>query len=187
MHSQTGHRPTLARRRRRVATFAMVIRDYRAGDAAAIVRLFYDTVHAVNAADYTPEQRDAWAPAVPDAAAWHDRMSNRCTLVAVEAGQVVGFAELEAYGHLDMLFCAKHAVGRGIGAGLYAALERRAREQGLERIFTEASITAQGFFARHGFRVLQAQTVHRQGVTLTNFAMAKDLGDCLPDDPAGGD
>ncbi len=165
----------------------MVIREYRAGDAAAIVRLFYDTVHAVNAADYTPEQRDAWAPAVPDAAAWHDRMSNRCTLVAVEAGQVVGFAELEADGHLDMLFCAKHAVGRGIGAGLYAALERRARERGLDRIFTEASITAQGFFARQGFRVLQAGAVHRRGIALTNFAMAKDLGARLPDRPAGFD
>ena len=160
---------------------AMVIREYRAGDAAAIVRLFYDTVHAVNAADYTPEQREAWAPAVPDAAAWHDRMSNRCTLVALQYGLVIGFAELAADGHLDMLFCAKHAVGRGVGAGLYAALERRARGQGLERIFTEASITARGFFARQGFRVLHARTVHRRGVALTNFAMTKDLGDRLPD------
>ena len=100
---------------------AMVIRQYRAGDAAAIVRLFYDCVHVVNAADYTPEQLDAWAPEVPDAAAWHDRMSTRCTLVAVEADAVVGFAELEADGHLDMLFCAKHALGRGVGARLYAA------------------------------------------------------------------
>ena len=153
----------------------MVIREYRAGDAVAIVRLYYDTVHAVNAADYAPNQLDAWAPEVPDAAAWHDRMSNRCTLVAVEAGAVVGFIELEADGHLDMLFCAKHAVGRGVGAGLYAALERRARDRGLDRIFTEASITARGFFQRQGFRVLQARTVHRRGVALTNFAMAKRL------------
>lgn len=151
------------------------IRRYRPSDAAAIVRLYYDTIHAVNAADYGPAQLDAWAPEVPDAAAWHDRMSRRCTLVADEAGTLAGFVELAADGHLDMLFCAEHAVGRGVGAALYAAAERQARDWRLERIFTEASITAHDFFIRQGFRVLQAQSVHRRGVELGNFAMAKDL------------
>lgn len=165
----------------------MVVRRYRAGDAPAIVRLYYDSVHAVNAADYAPEQLDAWAPAVPDAAAWHDRMSRRCTLVAEETGAVVGFAELETDGHLDMLFCAEHAVGRGVGTGLYRAVERQARDWRLSRIFTEASITARGFFARQGFRVLRVRTVRRRGVALTNFAMAKNLGDGLLDGPVGVD
>jgi hypothetical protein len=31
-------------------------------DADQIVTLFYDTVHSVNARDYTPKQFDAWAP-----------------------------------------------------------------------------------------------------------------------------
>jgi GNAT superfamily N-acetyltransferase len=151
------------------------IRRYRASDAAAIVRLYYDTIHAVNAADYGPAQLDAWAPEIPDTAAWHDRMSRRCTLVAEEAGVLAGFVELAADGHLDMLFCAEHAVGRGVGAALYAAAERQARDWRLGRIFTEASITARGFFIRQGFRVLQAQSEHRRGVELGNFAMAKDL------------
>ena len=153
----------------------LAIRRYRQSDAAAIVRLYYDTIHGMNAADYAPAQLDAWAPEVPDAAAWHDRMSQRCTLVAEEAGEVTGFVELEADGHLDMLFCANHAIGRGIGAALYAAAERQAREWRLGRIFTEASITARGFFIRQGFRVLRARTVHRRGIELTNFAMAKEL------------
>ena len=92
------------------------IRRYRPADAAAIVRLYYDTIHAVNAADYGPAQLDAWAPEIPDTAAWHDRMSRRCTLVAEEAGVLAGFVELAADAHLDMLFCAEHAVGRGASA-----------------------------------------------------------------------
>jgi putative acetyltransferase len=149
------------------------IRDYEQVDARAIVRLFYETVHFVNRADYSEEQVRAWAPAVPDAGEWHDRMAVRRTLVAEEGGEVVGFCELEEDGHLDMFYVRKDAVGRGIGRSLYEAAERVARGWALGRIFTEASITARPFFERRGFRVVSERRVCRRGVELTNFAMEK--------------
>jgi putative acetyltransferase len=152
-----------------------VVRDYGRGDAEPICRLFYETVRTVNLGDYSPEQVRAWAPEVPDPAAWHERMSGRHTLVADEGGEVVGFAELEEDGHLDMLYCRPDAVGRGVGSLLYAAVEERARGLGLDRISTEASITARPFFERHGFAVLRRNTVLRQGTGLTNFFMDKAL------------
>ena len=151
------------------------IRDYEQADAPAIARLFYDTVRSVNRADYSEEQVEAWAPAIPDAGEWHDRMAGRKTLVAEEGGEVVGFCELDEDGHLDMLYVRKDAVGRGIGRSLYEAAERAARGWDLGRIFTEASVTARPFFERRGFRVLSERRVSRQGVELTNFAMEKSL------------
>src|SRR5918911_4500949 len=72
------------------------IRDYQAGDAPEIARLFYETVRSVSRADYSDEQVEAWAPGVPDPEEWHARMAGRRTLVAEEGGEVVGFVELEA-------------------------------------------------------------------------------------------
>jgi putative acetyltransferase len=96
------------------------IRAYEADDACAIARLFYETVRSVNQADYSEEQVEAWAPAVPNKQAWHARMSqpDRRTLVAEEDDEVVGFAELEDDGHLDMLYLRGDAVGRGVGRRL---------------------------------------------------------------------
>jgi putative acetyltransferase len=153
------------------------IRAYQADDAYAIARLFYETVHSVNQADYSEEQVEAWAPAVPNKQAWHARMSEpaRRTLVAEEDDQVVGFAELEDDGHLDMLYLRGDAVGRGVGRRLYKAVEGEARRLGLGRIFTEASVTARPFFERSGFRVVREQRVLCRGVEMTNFAMEKPL------------
>ncbi|MGH3147513.1 MAG: GNAT family N-acetyltransferase [Rubrobacter sp.] len=150
------------------------IRAYEAGDAPEIVRLFYDTVRSVNRTHYSEEQVVAWAPEVPDAQRWHARMSRRVTLVAEEAGEVVGFAELED-GHLGMLYARKDAVGRGVGARLYEAVEREALGLGLGRITTEASLTARPFFERRGFRLVREQSVERLGVKLPNFVMEKDV------------
>ena len=151
------------------------IRDYREGDAPEIVRLFYGTVRSVNRADYSDEQVEAWAPAVPDPDEWHDRMAGRETLVAEEGGEVVGFVELEYDGRLDMLYVRKDAVGRGVGRRLYEAVERKARGQGLGWIFTEASITARPFFEQQGFRVVREQMVSRRGVSMANFVMEREL------------
>ncbi len=141
------------------------IRNYDAGDAPEIVRLFFETVRSVNRADYSEEQVEAWAPGVPDPEEWHSRMAGRRTLVAEEGGEVVGFAELEGEGHLDMLYLREDAVGRGVGRRLYEAVEREARDQGSGWIFTEASITARPFFERRGFRVVREhdQLHHGEG------------------------
>jgi putative acetyltransferase len=151
------------------------IRAYRARDAQEISQLFYETVHGVNRANYSPEQLRAWAPEAPDPAIWHARMQSRCTLVAKEEGEVLAFAELEEDGHLDMFYCRQDRVGQGVGLRLYRAVEHKAREWKLARIFTEASITARPFFQRQGFVTVCKQTVTRHGVELTNFVMEKTL------------
>lgn len=154
------------------------IRSYERRDAAEIVRLFYETVHAMNRADYSPEQLAAWAPGIPDPEDWHERLGRRYTLVAEEAGEVVAFAELEngrPDALLDMLYVRRDAVGRGVGSRLYREVEREARGRGVERISTEASVTARPFFERRGFSVLREQSVVRGGVELKNFAMHKRL------------
>ena len=48
----------------------ITLRDYTPADLEAVLTLFYETVHTVNAGDYSSAQLDAWAPRVPDRVAW---------------------------------------------------------------------------------------------------------------------
>ena len=141
---------------------SMIIREYKRSDAAAITRLFYETVRSVNLQDYSEQQVEAWAPAVPDWEIWHSRMTRRCTLVAEEDGEIIAFAELERDGHLDMLYCRNDVVGCGVGRSLYGAVELKAVGLGLESIFADVSITARPFFEHRGFSVVGKQTVIRR-------------------------
>jgi putative acetyltransferase len=153
----------------------MLIRDYELSDAAVITQLFYDTIHSVNLQHYSEQQVRAWAPEVPEPKVWHSRMSRRCTLVAEENGQIIGFAELERDGHLDMFYCQKDVIGRGVGSALYEAVEAKAMRLGLERIFADVSITARPFFERCGLSVVRELLVTRDGIELPTFRMQKRL------------
>ncbi len=158
----------------------MKIRAYQKEDAPALCRLFYETVQALGRYAYTPEQVAAWAPKIPDASAWHQRMSGRLTLVAEDAKGPAGFLELETSGHLDMLYCRADRIRRGVGTALYAAAEAQAKQAGRKRVFTEASAVARPFFLWHGFTELSERTFDRQTidgvrVRMTNYAMEKAL------------
>ncbi len=154
----------------------MTLRPFRSDDAAAIVQLLFDTVHRVNARDYAPEQLRAWVPEVPDAAAWStERLAGRFVLVAESAGTVTGFATLGEGGLVDCLFVHHDWQRRGVGRHLLAGLEAEARARGWTQLHTQASITAQPFFAAQGFSTLKKQSVQRCGQVLTNFVMAKAL------------
>ena len=48
----------------------MQLREYQPSDCAQMTELFYQTVHSVNAKDYTKEQLDAWAIGEVDLQAW---------------------------------------------------------------------------------------------------------------------
>lgn len=149
----------------------MRIRRYEPDDLSQIITLFYDTVHTVNAADYSKEQLDAWADGAPDLDRWSRSLLEHHSLVAVESDDlIVGFGDIDGTGYLDRLYVHKDRQGLGIATALCDRLEGAVDAP---LITTHASITARPFFEGRGYRVIREQQVERHGVWMTNFVMEK--------------
>lgn len=146
------------------------IRKYVSGDIDKICKLFYDTVHTVNALDYTPAELDAWADGAPDKARWNKEFTERKALVAKIDGKLAGFADMDTTGYLDRLYVAADCVRKGVGRALLTALEA----QNPAAVYTTyASITAVPFFLNAGYAEVRENYVTRNGVTLKNYLMQK--------------
>ncbi len=153
----------------------MQIRKYEIADTAQIVQLFYDTVHQINIYDYTKAQVDAWAPADINIEIWMKSLSSKFTFVAEDGGIIAGFGQLETNGHIDCFYCHKDFQRKGVGTQILEHIESKAKDLGINKIFTEASITAKPFFERHKFIGIKKQEVERRGQKLINFVMEKKL------------
>lgn len=134
------------------------------------MRLFYDTVHTVNAKDYTVQQTDVWAPKNANLAIWEDKLIKQNTIVAVDAQTILGFGSITQDGELDLLYVQKDNIAKGIGTAICKELERRCTAS---EIKVYASITAKRFFEKQGYKVLRDNKVERGGVTLCNYLMLK--------------
>lgn len=148
----------------------MFMRRYQPEDCAALAKLFYDTVHSVNAKDYTPPQLAAWAPEKRDMKKWADSFEHSFCVIAVQAGEIIGFGDIKPDGYLDRLYVHKNHQREGVASALCDTLEQSVRA---ECITTHASITAKPFFEKRGYRIIREQQVERQGILLTNFVMEK--------------
>lgn len=147
------------------------IRRYRSEDCKVLAELFYETVHAVNSADYTEEQVDAWASGTVDLDEWDRTLSSHFSVVAVKDGQIIGFGDMDETGYLDRLYVHKDHQREGTATAICNALETGVQAG---HFTTHASITARPFFEKRGYRVVKEQQVERRGVSLTNYVMASD-------------
>lgn len=148
----------------------MLIREYRSSDCEELAGLFYNTVHTVNAKDYTKEQLDVWATGQVDLKTWDRSLQEHFSIVAVEGDTIVGFGDMDQTGYLDRLYVHSEYQGKGIATAICDRLE--AAVQG--SVVTHASITARPFFEQRGYKVVKEQQVERQGIFLTNFVMIKE-------------
>lgn len=148
----------------------MIIREYKTSDCAEMAKLFYDTVHKINAKDYTKEQLNAWATGSVDLEKWDKSFLQHYSLVAVENGHIIGFGDIDKAGYLDRLYVHKDFQNRKVATKLCDMLEKSVKADFIE---VHASITAKSFFEHRGYIVVKQQQVERNKVFLTNYVMKK--------------
>ncbi len=148
----------------------MIIRKYEESDCKYLAELFYDTVHSVNANDYTEEQLNAWATENMDLGEWNKSLSKNYSVVAVENDVIVGFGDMDKTGYLDRLFVHKDYQHKGIATAICNELENAVNTADIS---ANVSITARSFFEKRGYKVIKKQEVERQGIILTNYNMKK--------------
>jgi phosphinothricin acetyltransferase len=145
----------------------MEIRDAQPADAGAIARIYNqgieDRVATFETELRTPEERRQWLA---------DRGPRYPVVVAVDAGQIVGWGSLnafnprEAYRHVVdfSVYVDRDRRGTGIGRHLLAALEVRARSLGYHKMVLAAfptNLAGKRLYERQGFRTVGIY--HEQG------------------------
>lgn len=146
------------------------IRQYQQSDCKELTELFYNTVHTVNAKDYTKEQLNVWATGQVDLEKWDLSLQEHYSVVAVENNVIVGFGDIDKTGYLDRLFVHADHQGKGIATAICDRLEQFVKKN----VTTHASITARPFFEKRGYKVVKEQQVERQGIFLTNYVIVKE-------------
>lgn len=148
----------------------MIIRKYQSLDCKELTELFYNTVHAINAKDYTKEQLNVWATGHIDLEKWNQSLQEHYSVVAIDNEIIVGFGDIDKTGYLDRLFVHANYQGKGIATAICNELEQVVE---IDKITTHASITAKPFFDSRGYKVIKEQQVVKNGISLTNYLMEK--------------
>lgn len=153
----------------------MRTRRFQAGDEPALFRVHRSAIERIASRDYTPEQIKAWLPTDEELEPWTQRVRALAPFVVLDGEAIVGYADLQADGLVDHFFVSGHHPRRGIGALLMQRILEEADSLGLVELHAHVSLSAEAFFRRFGFEVVERRMPVRRGVALPNALMRKRL------------
>ena len=153
----------------------MQIRRATIADMDEIAQLYRDTILTVNSKDYTKEQIEAWASTYDNQEGWVRRMEEQFFYIAKIENKIVGFASIDKFGYLDLLYVHKDYQKLGIAKKLEAKLEEVARENEVAEISVQSSITAKPFFEHQDYKVTGEKHKLVNNVAFINTIMVKKL------------
>jgi len=112
-----------------------------------------------------------------------------CTVLLEQDGRLLATGTLVG-DHVDRVYVAPEHQGRGLGRRVMAALEARARRDGVRTLRLAASIPARVFYQRLEYRLVSEESHDfPDGARLPWYKMAKDLEPAAADgrSPAASD
>lgn len=145
-------------------------------DFETLGQVMFDAIHGGDS-PYTAAQRQAWLPAPNRGAIWDARLARQRVAVAEQDGRAVGFMTLGKDGCIELAFLLPEARGRGLFSALFAQIEAEALARGQDRLWTNASLMAEGPFTAAGFVLESIEHVQHDGERLKRFRMLKWLQD----------
>ncbi|CAF1624204.1 unnamed protein product [Rotaria magnacalcarata] len=141
----------------------MHIRLATVSDAEAITRVHYNAAHGLRPANfYTEDILNSWAPS-PSAEHRINRFrsiieSDKEVVVVAELDNklIIGFGAIIISDHeIRALYIDPMYEHQGVGSKILQHLEELALAQGVNILKLEASLNAETFYIRHGYRVTQ--------------------------------
>ena len=146
----------------------MRVREFEIEDAPALFRVFHSAIHLIASRDYSVEQINAWAPNQIDGDLWRQRMLGIRPFVVCDGDEIVGYADLQDSGYIDHFFVSGHHPRRGIGSMLMERIHDAAEARGLTQLTSDVSRTAEPFYRRYGFVVVERKEPVVRGVVVPN-------------------
>jgi putative acetyltransferase len=149
------------------------IRRYKYGEEAALFEVFHSAIHMVASRDYTAEQLNAWAPGDLDPMGWATKIRSINPFVAELDSELVGYADIQPTGYIDHFYVSGRHPRRGIGSLLMKRLMDEATLLGARTVTSDVSRTAQPFFEKFGFVVMEKRYPKCFGVVIPNALMRR--------------
>ena len=158
------------------APASVEIRAATAGDWQAVCGIHAASVRALGASRYSPEQIDSWSQG-PDRERYVASLDDGEVYLVERAGVPCGYGRVvPAVGEIEAVYVHPDHAGTGLGTTILVFLEERARVAGAGRARLRASLNAEGFYARAGWRAIERGThATRGGVELACVWMEKPL------------
>lgn len=153
----------------------MNIRIAEAADLPELAALYRETVLAIAPQRYSAAQTQAWAASAADPEHFRRFILQATTYTATDETGIIGFAGINADGHVASAYVRGDRIRQGIGSVLMQTVLDHAQEHQIQRLYAEASEFSLGLFEKFGFRIYDTEVIDYRGAEFKRYLVERVL------------
>jgi len=120
----------------------MLIRKFLEGEEQQLMDIFSSSIRENAKLYYNEDQLKAWAPIEMDKNKWDERIRSINPYIIEDAGEILGYADLQVTGYIDHFFVKGGQANRGVGSQLMNYILLQAKESNLNELTADVSLAA---------------------------------------------
>ena len=153
----------------------MKLKQIRKKDQLNLKEVYFDSVNSIDENIYSKEHKFAWASQAWESYEFQKSLLEGLGSMLICKNKIVGFATRYPKDRLSLLYVRSNFKRKGLGSMLLDSIERDTLKEGINKIYTEASLISYKLFLKRKWEIDNKEIVNIKGLIFERYRMFKNL------------
>ena len=151
----------------------MNLRQITLKDQLGLKKVYFDSIQSLDEKIYSQEQKRAWS-----SQAWNNSNFDKSIIkgkgwLISKQGIIIAFATRYPTDRIALFYCKGKFQRKGYGSKLLRKLEDQAMKEGLDSLYTEASLISYELFLKNKWKIIRKEKVIINNIFFERYKMTK--------------
>ena len=151
----------------------MNLRQITIKDQLELKKVYFDSIQSLDENIYSQEQKRAWSSQAWNNPNFEKSITKGKGWLLSEKGIIVAFATRYPKNKIALFYCKGDFQRKGWGSKLLHKLEDEAKEEGLDSLYTEASLISYELFLKNEWEIIRKEKVTINKIFFERYKMSK--------------
>ena len=153
----------------------MNLRPITNKDQLDLKKVYFDSIQSIDERIYSKEQKRAWCSQAWQNPNFENSINKGNGWLINEKKTIIAFASRYPNNRIALFYCNGKSQRKGYGSKLLYKLEDEARKEGLDILYTEASLISFRLFLKHNWEIESKEKVIINYKFFERYKMIKKL------------
>ena len=151
----------------------MNLRQITTKDQLELKKVYFDSIQSLDEEIYNNEQKRAWSSQAWNNPNFDNSITKGKGWILSKQGIIIAFATRYPTDRIALFYCKAEFQRKGYGTKLLLKLEDEAKKEGLDTLYTEASLISYELFIKNEWEVIRKEKVIINNIFFERYKMTK--------------
>ena len=151
----------------------MNLRQITIKDQIELKKVYFDSIQSLDEKIYSKEQKRAWSSQAWNNPNFYKSITEGKGWLLSKEGTINAFATRYPKDRIALFYCRGKFQRKGYGSKLLHKLEDEAKKEGLDSLYTEASLISFELFLKNEWRIIRKEKVIIENIFFERYKMIK--------------